>query len=191
MVIYSFARYSSLDWHFCSLRVFMTSAQDFLALKFSIENSGVILISLPLCVHWSFPLTTYNLFFFVLYLYCFDYYMMGEISFLVQFVCFLYIMDICFFGLGKFTSIILLKIFTGPLNCEYSLLYPLFLGLPGFLDCFQSETFGFCIFFDCGFNAFYDVFYVWNPFFYLIYSWWCSHLWLLVSFLGCLPLCFL
>ena len=45
MVIDSFAGYSSLGWHFCSLRVCMTSAQDLLAFIVSGEKSGVILIT--------------------------------------------------------------------------------------------------------------------------------------------------
>jgi hypothetical protein len=47
MVIESFAGYSSLDWHLCSLRVCMTSAQDLLAFIVSGKKSGVILIGLP------------------------------------------------------------------------------------------------------------------------------------------------
>ena len=50
MVIESFAGYSSLDWHLCSLRVCMTSAPDRLAFIVSGEKSGVILIGLPLYV---------------------------------------------------------------------------------------------------------------------------------------------
>ena len=45
MVIESFAGYSILGWHICSLRVCMTL--DFIV---SGEKSGVILIVLPLCV---------------------------------------------------------------------------------------------------------------------------------------------
>ena len=45
-VIESFAGYSSLSWHLCSLRVCMISAQDLLAFRVSIEKSGVILIGL-------------------------------------------------------------------------------------------------------------------------------------------------
>ena len=45
-VIDSFAGYSSLGWHLCSLRVCMTSAQDRLAFLISGEKSGVILIGL-------------------------------------------------------------------------------------------------------------------------------------------------
>jgi hypothetical protein len=48
MVIESFAGYSSLGWHLCSLRVYMTSAQDLLAFIVSGEKSSVILIGLPL-----------------------------------------------------------------------------------------------------------------------------------------------
>ena len=47
MAIESFAGYSSLGWHLCSLRVCMTSAQDLLAFVVSGEKSGVILIGLP------------------------------------------------------------------------------------------------------------------------------------------------
>ena len=47
MVIESFAGYRSLDWHLCSLRVYMTSAQDLLAFIVSGEKSGAILIGLP------------------------------------------------------------------------------------------------------------------------------------------------
>ena len=48
VVIESFAGYSSLGWHLCSLRVCMTSVQDFLAFIVSGEKSGDILIGLPL-----------------------------------------------------------------------------------------------------------------------------------------------
>ena len=50
MVIETFAEYSSLGWHLCSLRVCMTSAQDLLAFIVSGDKSGVILIGLPLYV---------------------------------------------------------------------------------------------------------------------------------------------
>ena len=50
MVIKSFAGYSSLGWRLCSLRVRMTSAQDLLAFRVSVENLAVSLISLPLFV---------------------------------------------------------------------------------------------------------------------------------------------
>jgi hypothetical protein len=50
MVIESFARYSSLGWHLCSLSVCITSVQDLLAFIVSGEESGVILIGLPLYV---------------------------------------------------------------------------------------------------------------------------------------------
>ena len=50
MVIESFAGYSSLGWHLCSLRVCITSVLDLLAFIVSGEKSGVILISLPLYV---------------------------------------------------------------------------------------------------------------------------------------------
>jgi hypothetical protein len=50
IVIESFAGYSSLVWHFCSLRVYMTSGQDLLAFLVSTEKSGVIPIGQPLYV---------------------------------------------------------------------------------------------------------------------------------------------
>jgi hypothetical protein len=46
IVIESFAGYSILGWHLCSLRICMTSAQDLLAFIVSGEKSGVILIGL-------------------------------------------------------------------------------------------------------------------------------------------------
>ena len=61
MVIESFAGYSSLGWHLCSLRVCMTSAQDLLAFIVSGEKSGVILIGLPLYVSGPFTLTAFNI----------------------------------------------------------------------------------------------------------------------------------
>jgi hypothetical protein len=50
MVIQSFAGYSSLGWHLCSLRFCMTFPQDLLAFIVSSEISAVILIGLPLYV---------------------------------------------------------------------------------------------------------------------------------------------
>ena len=61
IVIESFAGYSSLGWHLCSLRVCMSSAQDLLAFIVSGEKSGVILIGLPLYVTWPFSLTAFNI----------------------------------------------------------------------------------------------------------------------------------
>jgi hypothetical protein len=56
MAIESFAGYSRLGWHLCSLRVCMTCAQDLLAFIVSGEKSGVILIDLPfLCYLTFFP----------------------------------------------------------------------------------------------------------------------------------------
>ena len=50
MVMESFAGYSILGWHLCSLRVCITSLQALLAFIVSGEKSGVILIGLPLYV---------------------------------------------------------------------------------------------------------------------------------------------
>ena len=49
-VIESFAGYSSLGWHLCSLRVCITSVQDLLAFIFSGEKSDISIIGLPLYV---------------------------------------------------------------------------------------------------------------------------------------------
>jgi hypothetical protein len=61
MLIESFAGYSSLGWHLCSLRVCMTSDQALLTFIVSVEKSGVILIGLPLHVTWPFFLTAFNI----------------------------------------------------------------------------------------------------------------------------------
>jgi hypothetical protein len=50
MVIESFAGYSSLSWHLCSLRVCITSVLKLPAFIDSGEKSGVVLIGLPLYV---------------------------------------------------------------------------------------------------------------------------------------------
>jgi hypothetical protein len=50
MIIENFSGYSSLGWHLCSLWVYITSAQQFLAFIVSSEKSGIILICLSLYV---------------------------------------------------------------------------------------------------------------------------------------------
>jgi hypothetical protein len=50
MVIESFAGYSSLSWHLCSIRVCVTTARDLLAFRVSVEKSDIILIGLPVYV---------------------------------------------------------------------------------------------------------------------------------------------
>jgi hypothetical protein len=50
MIIEGFAGYSSLGWHFYSLRFCMTSSQDLVAFRISVEKFGVILMGLPLYV---------------------------------------------------------------------------------------------------------------------------------------------
>jgi hypothetical protein len=57
MLIESFAGYSSLGWHFCSLRVCKTSDQALLAFTVS----GVILIGQPLYVTWCFYLADFDI----------------------------------------------------------------------------------------------------------------------------------
>ena len=60
MVIGSFAGYSCLVWHLCSLVVYMTSSQDLWAAIVFVELCGVILIGLPLLVNCSFSFTAFN-----------------------------------------------------------------------------------------------------------------------------------
>ena len=54
MVIESFTEYSRVGWHLCSFSIYMTSAQDHLAFRASVEKSVVILIGLSLYVTWLF-----------------------------------------------------------------------------------------------------------------------------------------
>ena len=61
MLIESFARYSSLGWHLCSLRVCMSSEQALLSFIVSVEKSGIILIGLPLYVTWPFSFAAFNI----------------------------------------------------------------------------------------------------------------------------------
>jgi hypothetical protein len=61
MLIESFAGYSSLGWHLCSLRVCMTSNEALLAFIVFVEKSGVILIGLPLYVTWPFSLAAFTI----------------------------------------------------------------------------------------------------------------------------------
>jgi hypothetical protein len=62
------------------------------------------------------------LFFLVLYIWCLDYYVTEAVSFLAQSISssvgflFFHGQHFTFFKLGKFSSIIFLKIFTGPLS---------------------------------------------------------------------------
>jgi hypothetical protein len=99
IVIESFAGYSILGWHFCSLRFCLTSAQDVLAFIVSGEKSGEILIGLSL--YFTFLLTAFNIFFVL----CFDYYVTGGISFLVQTIWssvgFLYVQGHLFLYVGE------------------------------------------------------------------------------------------
>jgi hypothetical protein len=124
MVIESFAGYGSLCWHLCYLRICVTSLQDLLAFIVSGENSGVILIGLPLYVTWLFSLTAFN----ILSLFC----AFGVLTFMCQEELLFWsnlfgvlwascmFMGISFFRVGKFSSIILLKIFTGHLSWKSS-----------------------------------------------------------------------
>jgi hypothetical protein len=71
-------------------------------------------------------------------------------------------MGIFFFKLGKFSSIMLLKVFTSPFKLGiFMLFYLLSLGFifsfcPGFPGCFWlGAFFFFFIFFACGVNVFY------------------------------------
>jgi hypothetical protein len=103
----------------------MTSTQNLLAFRFSGKKSGVILIGLHFYVTWPFPLTSFD----ILSLFCalgvfiicegWNFFQVHSTWSSVDFF-FLYIHS-HLFRLFKFSSIILLNIFTGPLSWEYSL----------------------------------------------------------------------
>jgi hypothetical protein len=97
---------------------------------------------------------------------CFDYYVTGGISLLVQSIWssvgFLYVHGHLFM-LEKFSSIILLKIFTRPLSWESSLSSIIirfcFFNVSWICWMFWIRSFLiFCIFFDCCVNVFYGIF---------------------------------
>jgi hypothetical protein len=119
----------------------MTSAQDLLSFRVSGEKSGIIQIGLPLYATCTFSLTAFN----ILSLFCaFGVLIIitRGISFLVSSVWFsvdfLYVYG-HFFRLGKFSSVILLKMFTGPLSWESSLTsIPIIFRLGVFIVCWIS-----------------------------------------------------
>ena len=57
----SFAGFSSLCRHLCSLRVCMISEKILLAFIISLEKSDVVLIGLLLYVTWPFILAAFNI----------------------------------------------------------------------------------------------------------------------------------
>jgi hypothetical protein len=61
MALESFAGFTSLGWHLCSLRFCLTFVQVLLAYIGSGENSGAILIGLSLYVACPFSLTAFNI----------------------------------------------------------------------------------------------------------------------------------
>jgi hypothetical protein len=108
-------------------------------------------------------------------------------------------MGFFFFRLGKFSSLILLKIFTGPLSWElHSLLYLLLsLGLlfsycPEFPGCFVLGAFCILHFLwllcQC---SLWNLLHLRFSLLSLVFCWWCLHLWLLISFLSFLRPVFL
>ena len=115
-VIEHLGGYSSLEWHLCSLTVCITSVQDLLAFIVSGEKTGVILIGLPYMLLDLFSLLLL-IFCLNLCICCSDYYVSGGISFLLlsiwSSVGFFVFMGVSFFMFGKFSSIILFKIFAG------------------------------------------------------------------------------
>jgi hypothetical protein len=68
MVIESFAGYSSLIWHLCSLRVYITSVQDLLDFIVSGEKSGIILIVCLYMLLDLFPLLLLTFYLYLLHL---------------------------------------------------------------------------------------------------------------------------
>jgi hypothetical protein len=120
MLIEIFAVYNSLSCHLCSLRI---SVKDLLTFSVSSEKSGVILIGLPLYVFLPFPITVFKIlsvFSAFGVLMCQEEFLFWFNLFRVLLASFMFL-GISFFRLGKFSSIILLKIFTGPLIWEASL----------------------------------------------------------------------
>jgi len=126
----------------------------------------------------------------------FDYYVTGGIFFLVQTIWtsvgFLYVYG-NLFRLGKFSSIILLKIFTGPLSLKSLrssisiILRFTLLIVSGFLECFELGAF--CILHFRWQLCQCFLWYLLPPrfsFLYLVFCWWCLHLWILISFLNVL-----
>jgi hypothetical protein len=123
---------------------------------------------------------------------------MGRISFLAQSIWssvgFLHVHGISFFRLGEFSSIILLKVFSGPLKSEpsLSLLYLFSLGFvfsmySGFRGCLELGAFCFlhfvCLLCQC---FLWYLMHLRFSLLSLVFCWWCLHLWLLTSFLGIL-----
>ena len=129
-VIDSFAGYSSLGWHLCSLRVYITSVQNLLAFIVSGEKSGVFLTGLPFYVIWLFSLTAFNILSLVHLLFWLLCVGRNFFSGPVYLECSRLLVCSCasFFRFGKFSSIILLKIFAGPsfsstpIICKFGLL---------------------------------------------------------------------
>ena len=92
-------------------------------LRVSVEKLGIVLVRLLFYVSGLFPLATFN----ILSLFCrlcFDYYVVRGFSFLIQSnwcsISFFYIIGMSFFRLEKFSSMILLKIFSGPWSWDSS-----------------------------------------------------------------------
>jgi hypothetical protein len=97
--------------------------------RFSVEKSSVILIDLPLYVTWPFTLTAFNILS-LFYVFGVLITMWPEVFlfwsnlfvFYSLFVCFVFMfIPISSFMLGMISSIILLKMFSDPLNYEFSL----------------------------------------------------------------------
>ena len=79
----------------------MTSAQDILALRVSVEKLGIICIGVPLLLD-LFSVTTFKVFFFVLCILTFDCYLVWGILFWFSLFCVLYVVHVYLcFGLGK------------------------------------------------------------------------------------------
>ena len=122
MLIASLPGYSSLGWHLCSLRVCKTFEQILLAFIDSVETSGVILKGLLLYVTWSCSLAAFDILslfyaFSVLIIMWWEYFLFWSHLFIfLQISC--TCMAFSFFRFGKFSSMILLKIFSGPLSWE-------------------------------------------------------------------------
>ena len=203
--IYDNKRYTALAGKCCSLRVCMTSAQDLPAFIVSGEKSDIILIGLSLHVTWSFSFAAFN----ILSLFCaFGVFIIMWLEEFLFWSCIFGVLHVSCMFMGryfsrfrKFSSIILLRILTGPLSWESSLssipflLSFVFSLFPGFPGCFVLEGWVF-LFFFCFLHVLWllcqcFLVYLLHPRVSLpslVFCWWCLLLWLLISFLVFLSL---
>ena len=127
------------------------------------------------------------LIFFVLCIWCFDYYVMGRSSFLVQTIW----SSVGYLYVHGHLFRLALKIFTGPLSWESSLSsIPIILRFGLLIVSWISWMFWVRIFLHFAFSLIIVSMFSMDPLHLrfsllsLVFCWWCLHLWFLVSFLG-------